>query len=291
MTPLRQNFIRELVIRGMSPRTQDAYVRAVYFLAKHYRKPPDQLSDEELKNYLFYLAKDKQLAASSLNQVVSALRSFYQLVLRRSVDYLHLVLPRVNKAVRRPQVFSVAELERLLTIGCPNLKHRAFLMTVYGAGLRLDEACHLKFHHINRARMQIRVEQGKGKKDRYTLLSRKLLEELERYWQCFRPAHWVFPACGDPKAPMDYHVGQKIFYTAVKRAGVPRKGGIHSLRHSFATHLLEAGVEITVVQRLLGHSSLSTTSNYLHVRQERLAQIKSPLQLLDLSGWPAKPKT
>ena len=135
--------------------------------------------------------------------------------------------------------------------------------------------------------MQIRVEQGKGRKDRYTLLSPGLLAGVGALTGgAFRPQHWLFPASGDPQPPMDERIGQKIFYHAVARAGLPRKGGIHSLRHSFATHLLEAGVEITVVQRLLGHSSLSTTANYLHVRQERLAQIKSPLQLLDLSSWP-----
>lgn len=273
----------------MSPRTQDAYVRAVYFLAKHYRKAPDQLSDEELKNYLFHLA-ERQLAASTLNQIVSALRCFYKLVLRRSVDFLCEVLPRSRKAVRRPQAFSAEEVAELLTVGCPHPKSRAFLMTVYGAGLRLEEACHLKFEHINRRRMQIRVEQGKGRKDRYTLLSPVLLAELERYWKCFRPVQWLFPSVKYPNAPMDYHTGQRIFYRAVQRAGLPKRGGIHTLRHSFATHLVEAGVEITVVQRLLGHTSLATTSNYLHVRQERLAQIKSPLQLLDLSGLPDQPK-
>jgi site-specific recombinase XerD len=177
-------------------------------------------------------------------------------------------------------------MERLLTVGCPHPKHRAFLMTVYGAGLRLNEACHLQAEHIDRARMQIRVEQAKGQKDRYTLLSPRLLEELDSYWRSFRPRHWIFPSSRDPKAPLADATAQKIFYKAVARAGLPRKGGIHSLRHSFATHLLEGGVEITVVQRLLGHSNLSTTSNYLHVRQERLAQIKSPLQLLDLSVLP-----
>jgi site-specific recombinase XerD len=274
----------------MSPRTQEAYVRAVYCLAKYYHKAPDGLTDEELKDYLFYQAQERKLSASSLNQITSGLRFFYKTVLRRSVDFLCQVLPRANKAVRRPQVFSTEEMEQLLTVGCPHPKHRAFLMTVYGAGLRLDEACHLKAEHINRARMQIRVVQGKGRKDRYTLLSPKLLEELERYWQCFRPQHWLFPSTCEPQAPMDPRTAQKIFYTAVRRAGLPRRGGIHSLRHSFATHLLEAGVEITAVQRLLGHSSLATTSNYLHVRQERLAQIKSPLQLLELRRLPATPK-
>ena len=256
-------------------------------LARHYDRSPDRLSCEQLKDYLFHLARDKKLAPSTLNQAVSALRCFYQLVLHRPMEQLASSLPRVAHDVRRPQVFSAQELERLLTVGCPHLKHRVFLMTVYGAGLRLNEACHLKAEHIVSARMQIRVELGKGRKDRYTLLSPRLLDELRVYWRAFRPANWLFPASRDAQEPMPDGTGQRIFWNAVKRAGLPRKGGIHSLRHSFATHLLEAGVEITVVQRLLGHSSLSTTSNYLHVRQERLAQIQSPLQLLDLSGLSA----
>lgn len=286
MTTLRQNFIRELVIRGMSPRTQESYIAIVYGLAKHYHQPPDQMTDEQLKAYLFYLAKERKLAASSLNIAVSALRCFYQLVLGRSVDELRLALPRVAQAIRRPQVYSPAELERLFTRGATYPKHRVFLMTVYGGGLRLSEACHLRPEHIDSGRMQLRVEQGKGRKDRCTLLSERLLEELRAYWRLYRPGPWVFFG-RDRQVPLPGETGQKIYELAVLRARLAHKGGIHSLRHSFATHLLEAGVEITVVQRLLGHSSLKTTANYLHVRQERLAQIKSPLQLLDLR--PAQP--
>jgi integrase/recombinase XerD len=285
MTTLREQFIREIVIRHYSPKTEQAYVGAVYRLAKYYHLSPDKISDDQLKDYLFYLAGKRKLSSSLINVTVNGLRLFYSLVLHRDCDHLKSVLPLSFKAVRRPQVFSRSEVERLLMVGCQHPKHRAFLMTLYGAGLRLEEACHLQPRHIDRARMQIRVEQGEGRKDRYTLLSPRLLEELERYWRFFRPVIWLFPATLNPRLPMDPRVGQKIFYTAVQRAGLPRKGGIHSLRHTFATHLLEAGVEITVVQRLLGHSQLSTTSNYLHVRQERLAQIKSPLQLLDLSAY------
>jgi site-specific recombinase XerD len=286
MSPLRQQLIEELVLRGMSVRTQEAYVHQVYHLTKYYRLPPDQLSDQQVRAYLFYLAGERKLSASTLNQAVNAFRFFYERVLHRDVEALRRALPHPRKAIRRPQVFSLQELETLFLRGCPQLKHRAFLMTVYGAGLRLNEACHLKTEHLDSARNQIRVVQGKGRKDRYTLFSPRLQEELRAYWRALRPRFWLFPASHDPQEPMMDGTAQRVFYHAVARAGLPRKGGIHSLRHSFATHLLEAGVEIPVLQRLLGHANLSTTMGYLHVRQERLAQIQSPLQLLDLSGLP-----
>ncbi len=286
MSKLRQQLIQELVLRGCSPRTQEAYLSAVYQLAKHYRRPPDQISDQEIKDYLFYLAEVRKLAASSRNQATSGLRFFYTHVLQRPVEQLARVLPRVRQEIHRPRVFSIAELERLFTVGCVHPRDRAFLMTVYGAGLRLNEACHLKAEHIDSARQQIRVVQGKGNKDRYTLLSPRLLAELRAYWKSCRPREWLFPASRDPQRPLLDTTAQRLFYRAIQRAGLPDKGGIHSLRHSFATHLLEAGVEITVVQRLLGHTNLSTTSTYLHVRQERLAQITGPLQLLELSRVP-----
>jgi integrase/recombinase XerD len=286
MSLLRQQLIEELVLRGCSERTQEAYVQQVYQLARYYRQSPDQLSNEQVRQYLFHLARERRLAASSINQAVMACRFLYERVLHREVQALREALPFTRKPILRPQVYSTAELERLFTAGCPHPKHRAFLMTVYGAGLRLNEACHLKAEHLDPARQQIRVAQGKGRKDRCTLLSPRLLEELRAYWRMFRPRHWLFPATRSPEQPMVDTTGQRIYYHAVDRAGLRRKGGIHALRHSFATHLLEAGVEITVVQRLLGHAHLNTTSTYLHVRQERLAQIAGPLQLLDLSPLP-----
>lgn len=266
----------------MAPKTQDAYVRAVRDLAAHYHKGPDLVTDDEIKDYLVHLAQGKKLARSSVNVAVNGMRCFFKLVLKRDCEHLKRILPHCQKAIRRPRVYSIEELERLFTVGCVHPKHRAFLMTVYGGGLRLGEACRLKPAHIDSARMQIRVEDGKGHKDRYTLLSPRLLQELRDYYRMFRPKAWLFSG-RDPNAPLPHDTGQKIFYHAQQRAELPDKGGIHSLRHSFATHLLESGVEITAVQRLLGHSSLSTTSVYLHVRQARLAQIQSPLQLLQLS--------
>lgn len=286
MSILRQQLIRELVLRNYSPRTVEAYVSAVYLLAKYYKRSPDNISNQELKDYLFHLAGERKLSASTINQTSSGLRFFYQHVLGRASEEVVTVLPFSRRVTRRPQVYGVGELERLFTVGSPHPRTRAFLMTVYGAGLRLGEACTLKAEHLHVERHQLRVVQGKGNKDRYTLLSPRLLEELRSYWRLCRPRHWLFPASSDSTKPMCDATAQHMFLQALKRAGLPRKGGIHSLRHSFATHCMEGGIELPVVQRLLGHSSLSTTAVYLHVRQERLAQLGGPLQLLKLPSLP-----
>jgi integrase/recombinase XerD len=288
MTPLRQRLIEEITLRGYSPKTQEAYVYAVACVARHYGRSPDQLSDEQLRAYLLHLHRDTPKAASTLNVAVSGLRFFYQRVLHRPFTHLERNLPRPRPAKRRPKAYTKAEINRLLAIGCPNLKHRAFLMTVYGAGLRLNEACHLRPEHIDRSAGQIRVEQGKGRKDRYTVLPQRLLRELEAYWRRYRPSGgWLFASTRDPQQPMPDGTGQKIFYQAVARAGLPDKGGIHCLRHSFATHWMEAGHPLFVLKRLLGHTSLSTTSKYLHVSREHLAQIQSPLDQ-PVEGRPPK---
>lgn len=286
MTPLRQALIRELVLRGMSASTQECYVSAVYGLAKYYHRSPDQISDEQLKAYLFWLHQQDK-AASTINQVTRGLKFFYRYVLNRPLPQLEKAMPRVKKPIRRPQVFSTQEIERWLTVGCVHPRHRLFLMTVYAAGLRVSEACHLRVEDILSSRMQLRIVCGKGQRDRYTNLSPKLLEHLRQYWKLFRPKPWVFASLRHPERPPAVESGQRIYSQALQRAKLPRKGGIHALRHSYATHLVEAGVELSAVQRLMGHSHWSTTALYLHVRQERLAQIKSPLDLLDLSRLPA----
>ena len=283
MTTLRQKLIDEIQLRGFSIHTQASYVRSVAGLAQFYHRSPEQIVDDEIKAYLLHLLRVKKLAVSSLIVAVSALRFFFGQVLHRPTEVIVQALPRMKKPVLRPKVYSVQELEQLF--GCPQLscKHRALFMTTYAAGLRVSEVCHLRIADLLGDRHQIHVVQGKGKKDRYTLLSPRLLEELRAYWRLHRPKDWLFPSRVYPDRPMTECAVQRAFTDAVERAGLPDRGGIHSLRHSFATHLLEAGVDPLTLQRLLGHSQLSTTTTYLHVRQERLEHISSALDLIDFS--------
>ena len=283
MTPLRQKLIDEIQLRGFSIHTQDSYLRCVSGLARFYHRSPDQIVDDEIKAYLLHLLRVKKLAVGSIIVAVSALRFFYGHVLHRPTKAIEEALPRMKKPVLRPRVYSVQELERLF--GCPGLnrQHRALLMTTYAAGLRVSEVCQLRIGDLLSDRHQIHVVQSKGKKDRYTLLSPRLLVELQSYWRLYRPKDWLFPSKVYPDRHITESAVQLAFTGAVKRVGLPDRGGIHSLRHSFATHLLEAGVDPLSLQRLLGHSSLSTTTTYLHVRQERLDQISSALDLIDFS--------
>ena len=249
-------------------------------LAQFYQRSPDQLSDEEIRSFVLHLLRKEKLAASSLVVAVSALRFFYQHVLHRPTSAFAQVLPRSKIPVQRPQVYSVEELERFFALPWLNRKHRALFMNTYAAGLRVSETCHLKVKDLLSDRFQIRIVQGKGKKDRYSLLSPRLLEELRDYWRLYRPHDWLFPSRVDPQHPLTTDSVRHAFAAALKRAGLPERGGIHSLRHSFATHLLEAGVDLLTLQRLLGHSRLTTTAIYLHVRRERLTQVSGALDLI-----------
>ena len=271
----------------MSRHTQECYTGVVYRLARHYQRSPDQIGDAELREYLLHLLREKKLGAGSLIIVVSALRFFYRHVLQRPTEAIETTLPRMKKPVVRPRVYSPEQIVRLLQVDALNAKHRTLLMTTYAAGLRVSEVCQLRPEHILSERGQILVVQGKGRKDRYTVLSPKLLVELRAYWRVYRPTcGWLFPSQARPGQPLTVDTARTVFDRAVKLAALPHHGGIHSLRHSFATHLLEAGVSLPVLQRLLGHNNLGTTARYLHVRRELLAELKGPLEALDLSALP-----
>lgn len=278
MGALRQQMEADMVVRGLAYRTRGAYVESVAKLAKFYGRRPDQVSEPEVQRYLLHLLQERKLAHSSCNVVCSALQFFYRVTLkRREAEFC---LPRPKVPSKLPQILSREEIALLLE-KTGNLKHRAFLMTTYAAGLRLLEACQLKISDIDSERMTLRVEQGKGAKDRYTLLSPRLLAELRRYWMAERPKRWLFPSPRDAGHPMLPKSAQRIFYAAKDRAGITKDCGIHGLRHAFATHLLEAGVDVHTIQRLMGHGSLSTTARYFHLAQKHLSGTPSPLDLLE----------
>ena len=293
MTPLRAKYIRDLAIRGRAQRTQQSYTSYVIDLARYYRRSPDQISYEEVADWLHYLIRERQQSASSVNIAVNAVRFLYGVTLGRDTAALLAAVPRMKRGVRRAEVYAKSELEAILTAPAQP-RDRAFLMTVYAGGLRLSEATHLKTTDVDRPRMQLRVRQGKGNKERVLPLSPRLLQELESYWRAGRKGQpgydspWLF--LGDkPGEPISKGTGQNIYYRAVRRSKVRRKGGIHILRHSFATHCIENGLELTVVQRLLGHSSLLTTARYLHVTARRLGEVRSPLDLVELPSAATAP--
>lgn len=284
-SPLREQFIEVLTLKGYSLRTIQSYVSAVAQLARHYHRCPAELSAVEVRAYLYHLHKAGR-SASTLNVVVSGLRCFYDEVLHRPEICDKRMLPRPKQGVRRPQAYSVEEVKRLLEYGFTSPKYRVFFMTLYGAGLRLNEACHLKAEHLDVGRMLLRVEQGKGRKDRYTILPEHLLEELRRYFRMYRPRYWLFPSTRDERKPITDRSIQYAFKGALRRAGLPCKGGPHTLRHSFATHLTEGRTPLHIVKELMGHTSMSTTAGYLHISRQTMDAIQSPL---DTMAWNSKP--
>lgn len=277
MSPLRKQMEADMAVRGLAHRTRETYVHSVAQLAKFYRRSPDRISEAEVQKYLFHLLEERKLAHSSCNVMVSALEFLYRVTLkRRETEFC---LPRPKMPAKLPQILSREEVARLIE-QTTNIKHRALLMTAYGGGLRLQELCHLKIADIDSERMTIRVEQGKGAKDRYTLLSPRLLRELRGYWLACRPKRWLFPSPRTPEEPFSKHTAHRIYHAAKARAGITKEGGIHALRHAFATHMLEAGVDVHTIQRLMGHDSLSSTARYFHLAQKHLSGTASPLELL-----------
>jgi site-specific recombinase XerD len=249
-------------------------------LARYYGRSPSELNKEQLHGYLYHLAVERNVATSTCNVAINALRLYYELMDGVARKDLQLCLPRPRTAWKLPQVLSIAEVERVLN-SCQKAAHRSFLMTVYATGMRLSEATHLRGCHIDSERMQIRVVGGKGNRDRYTLLSPRLLGELRAHWRRHKCRDWVFPG-HDRTQAQSVATGQYAYKMAAARAGISKQGGIHILRHSFATHLLEGGQNLVVIQRLLGHADLHTTSRYLHLSTRGQEHWQSPLDLLEL---------
>ena len=276
MTPLRKKMIEEMQLRRFSANTQESYLRSVTELAKRYHKSPDSINIEQLKEYVLFLTNEKNLSWSSINTITAGIRFLFEQTLQRKD--ISLAIPPRKTPRRLPEIFGPGELIKLFD-SVKNIKHRTILMTTYGCGLRISEVIGLKVKDIDSSRMMIRIEKGKGDKDRYTILSPRLLKELRSYWLEYRPDHWLFEN-KITKERLTRSTPHLIFKAALKKAAITKNVTFHGLRHSFASHLLEAGVDIRTIQILMGHSSITTTARYLHVARKNLGSIKSPLDLL-----------
>jgi integrase/recombinase XerD len=281
LSPLRQRMIEDMKVRNLSPATQRCYVHAVAKFAQHFNRSPDRLGLAEIRAYQIHLTSTG-ISWAGFNVAVSALRFFYGVTLGRTalVDRI----PYARKRRQLPVILSADEIVQFLA-AVPSLKHRTALMTAYAAGLRVSEVVHLKITDIDSSRMLIRVEQGKGGRDHYIMLSPQLLVVLRVYWQEARPAHWLFPG-QDEKRPLDASVLQWACRNARAAGKLGKLVTVHTLRHSFATHLLEAGTNICTIQALLGHRDLSTTARYTQVAATTIGNTISPFDRLKLETTP-----
>jgi integrase/recombinase XerD len=277
MTPLRQRFLDDLRIRNYAPKTIEAYVTAVARFARHFGRSPDTLGAEDVRTFQLHLL-EQHTSWSQFNQIVCGLRLFYALTLQRP-DVVRLI-PYGKKPRTLPCVLSPEEVLRLFQAARPG-RDRVLLQTAYACGLRLGELLSLRLGDVDSARMVLHVRQGKGRKDRLVPLSPRLLEELRGYWRQYRPRDLLFPGMS-PGQPLCDAAVQRMCQRTVARAELGKRATLHTLRHSFATHMLEAGIDLVTLQRLLGHNSLQTTAHYLHVSTQRLQQTPRLLDLLAL---------
>jgi len=277
MTPVRQRMTEDMQVRNLSPHTQASYVQQVSLFARYFGKSPEVLGTEEIRAYQVYLTNEKRLATSSILIAVSALRFLYKVTLHKDWT-LEDIIPAPKKPQKLPIVLSPEEVLHFLDC-VASLKHRTILTTCYAAGLRISEAVCLKPPDIDSQRMVIRVEQGKGQKDRYVMLSPKLLESLRNWWRVAKPKTWLFP--GDIAG---MHISkdavEQACQKARRRCRIPKPITPHSMRHAFAVHLLESGTDVRTIQLLMGHRSLPTTARYLRIATTKVCSTTSPLDLL-----------
>lgn len=283
MTPLRQRMLEDMGIRNLAENTQLSYLQQVSAYARHFGHPPDQLGPEEVRIYQVHLVKDRKLAPSSISIATSALRFLYKVTLKQ--PWAPDEIPMPKKPFKLPVVLSPDEVMHFLAC-VDSLKQRTILTAAYAAGLRVSEATHLKVTDVDSQRMVLRIDQGKGRRDRYVMLSPRLLQALREYWKVVRPKTWLFP--GDiPGQPISTGAVELACQKAHRAAGIAKPITPHSLRHAFATHLLEAGTDVRRIQLLLGHRSLATTSRYLKIATSTVCATTSPLDLLPELAPPA----
>jgi len=265
-----------LQLRGYSPKTQEAYIGYIKRFSNYYDKPFEELGTKEIRRYLYYIQIIKKYSDSYINQNYSALKFLYKTVLHQewSVEKY----PRLRKNKKLPVVLSKSEVKDIFS-AITNFKHKTILTTIYSAGLRISEAANLTIEDIDSKNMQIRVKQGKGKKDRYTILSKSNLQILREYWRIYKPGYYLFPG-RSYKKPISPRSIQKYFKKTIKKAGITKHATVHTLRHCFATHLLESGVDTYHIQNLMGHSSPKTTSIYIHLTRKDILSVISPLDIL-----------
>ena len=277
MSELQARVLQEMRLRGMSPRTVESYIHAMRELARFYWAPLDTLSCEQVQQFLDEIITLRELSWSTVNVYFSAYRFLYVQVLKRSEQKFS--IPPRGRSGKRPGVLSPSDARKL--IDAPHsLKHRALLSLAYGSGLRVSELVRVQIKDVDRGRMMLRVDQGKGRKDRYTVLSRHSLQLLGEYYRAFHcPQPYFFPGRVHGK-PISTATALAVYNEAIRRSGVRRVGGIHVLRHCFATHLMEAGVDIYTIKRFMGHTSVVTTGRYMHVSAEHLAKVRSPIDTL-----------
>jgi len=273
MSKLREQMQEDLQLIGITPKTQHVYLREVSNFANYFDTSPELLGETEVREYLLYLLNERKLSQGTFRYYVSGLKFLYRTTLKREEVVADIRYPKRKKTL--PVVLDLSEVEALFS-ATENIKHKAILMITYSAGLRLSEVSRLKITDIDSKRMMVRVEQGKRSKDRYTILSQTALECLRDYWRAYRPKEWLFE--GQKEGT---HIGltaiRQILLAAKQRAGITKPITVHSLRHAFATRLIEAGTSLHHVQLLLGHRSPVTTTVYLHVSQLNLPQVTSPL--------------
>ena len=261
MTMLRQQMIRAMRQRGLSPRTHESYLYAVTALSRYWRMSPDRITADQVQRYLEHLVQERGLAPASCRLQKNGIRFFYVAVLGREGADFELITPKRPQSI--PELLTRQDIRRILGV-CKNQKHRMILELTYGCGLRVSEVVGVRVRDIDGERRLLRVNQGKGAKDRLVTLSPVLLDSLRRYWQVSRPGHWLFPCLLMPERHLSVSSVQRLYKRMKTLAGVTRQGGIHGLRHAYATHQLEQGLPVHELQRLLGHGDLKTTQRYLH---------------------------